>query len=246
VESNSDETTTWGAHVAYTRPMPNTKWRMAGAMTANTKTHPHIPNYDFMRIPRDPGNSGAFSLAIGTAYVDSTTTWAFDVSYEPTWTNTWATAATQTKANSGQIIPVGGLTVENEFVFSNTNFHVGYMHNWNPLALQLGMSIRRVNYWLDQYNHITQQDRTLDEGWTEVTPSWGLTFDFAEFNLRYFGHQRGGGFSIGGREAVFVSAPTVGGDAVDVVAAPSGPLNMNVAKVIVHQIGVSIPIGHKH
>ena len=237
-EFNEDNTTTWGAHLAYKRPMPETKWRLAGALTANAKSHPHIPNYDFMRIPRDPGNSWAFRLALGAAHTDNGRTIALDLSYEPAWTSTWAEAATELESVSGKTIPIGAVTVENEMVFSNTNVHVGWEKELDrTLAVQLGLGVRRVNYWLDQYSHVLEVDRAQDEGWTEVTPSWGLKLSFAEFNLRYFGHRRGG--VAGFETTVAAEGP---GD-VDIVAAPSAPLNMDVVPVWIHQLGVSVPLG---
>lgn len=239
-ELNEDNTTTWGAHLAYTRPMPESNWTLAGAVTANAKSHPHIPNYEFMRIPRDPGNSWAFRMALGAAHVKDRRTISLDVSYEPAWTSTWAEAATEMQSASGRTIAKGAPTVENEMVFSNTNVHAG----WEKLVdrnmtVQLGLDVRRVNYWLDQYSHITEIDRTQDEGWTEVMPSWGLKLKFSEFELRYFGHRRGGALDFGGGDPVAVAAP--GGD-VDVVAAPSSPLNMDVVPVWIHQMGISVPL----
>lgn len=243
-EFNEDNTTTWGAQLAYTRPMPESPWKLAGAFTANAKSHPHIPNYDFMRIPRDPGHSWAFRFALGAARVSEKHTWAFDLSYEPAWTSTWAEAATQQKSASGRTIPIGGVTVENEMVFSNTNLHVGWQRTLDDnVFLQLGMGVRRVNYWLDQYSHITERDHSQDEGWTEVTPSWGLRFAFSEFELRYFGHRRGGSLQLGAQtDAIVVSGPSTD---VDIVAAPSSPLGMDVVPVWVHQLGVAVPFGRK-
>lgn len=240
-EFNEDNTTTWGAHVKYTRPMPESDWRVAGALTANAKSHPHIPNYEFMRIPRDPGHSWAFRFGVGAARVTETSLLAFDISYEPAWTSTWAEAATQTRTASGGTIPVGGITVENEMVFSNTHLHVGWQQNLDRnFALQLGLGVRRVNYWLDQYSHITELDRSQDEGWTEIAPSWGLRLAFSDIELRYFGQHRGGGLQLGAREDMAVGAPVPD---IDVVAAPSSPLSMDVVPVWLHQFGVSIPIG---
>jgi hypothetical protein len=242
-EFNEDNTTTWGAHVAYRRPVPESRWRVAGAFTANAKTHPHIPNYQFMSIPRDPGHSWAFAFAIGAARVDSLSMLSLDVSYEPAWTYTWAEAATQINTGS-RVIPVGGVTVENDMVFSNTNVHVGWQRDLdNTVGIQVGLSLRRVNYWLDQYDHIADFAREQDEGWTEVTPSWGLTLDLGGFDVRYFGHRRSG-FDMGSRADgdIIVQPPMPD---VDIVAAPSSPLNMDVVPVMTHQISISVPFGDR-
>ena len=245
VEMNRDKTTTWGAHVKYGGGLTDSNWRLAGAFTANLKTHPKIPNYEFMSIPRDPGDSWALRFGIGAAKVDSVTTWAFDLSYEPAWTYTWAEAAGPVARPAGDTLPRGAMTIENDFAFSNTNFHIGWMRRLDRVfGLQLGLGVRRVNYWLDQYNHITQQPRQQDESWTELNASWGATFDFAGIQVRYFGRRSGGApqLMFATEDSEVITAPQPG---VDIVAAPSGPLNMNVTTVHTHQLGVSVPFGRR-
>lgn len=243
-EFNEDNTTTWGAHLAYHRPMPDSRWRLAGGFTANAKTHPHIPNYDFMRIPRDPGHSWAFQFALGAAHVGDRTQIAFDLGYEPAWTSTWAEAATEQRSASGRTIAIGAVTVENEMVFSNTSAHAGWQHAFDDhFTGQLGVGVRHINYWLDQYSHITETDRSQDEDWTEITLSWGLRLGFSDFELRYAGHHRGGGFGTTSRFDAVMPPPVAGEP--DIVAAPSGPLNMDVVPVWIHQLGISVPLGRR-
>ena len=239
-ESNHDRTSTWGAHTYYSVPAPESRWRWATALTANVKTHPKIPNYEFMSIPRDPGNSYAFSFGLGAARQDTISRLSFDFAYEPIWTSTWAEATENIRTDRGFIIPKGAMTVENEFVFSNYAMHVGYARHWTQVGLQLGLGWRTIRYSLDQYNAITDVQREQDESWTEVTPTWGLTFHLPGFDLRYFGRRHGGGFDFAmeSKTEVIVPAPDI-----DIVAAPSNPLSMDVTRVISHQIGISIPIG---
>jgi hypothetical protein len=210
------------------------------------KAHPKIPNYEFMSVPRDPGNSYAFSLGVGAARQTQHGRLALDFVYEPIWLSTWAEASEPIVTERGVIIPQGGMTIENEFVFSNYVLHAGWSRRWSEVELQLGLGWRNMRYFLDQYNAVADQRREQDESWLEITPSWGLSFHFPRFELRYFGHRRGGGFDFG-TEDVVVQAP---GDAAptgpDIVAAPSGPLSMEVTRVIAHRIGVSIPIGARH
>ena len=243
-ELNRDRTNTWGAHVKYIAGIPDSKWRAAGAFTANMKTHPKIPNYEFMNIRRDPGNSWALRFGVGAAKSDSVSSWAFDVSYEPAWTYTWAEAADPVARPAGDTLPRGAMTVENDFAFSNTNFHVGWLrHLDRNFEMQLGLGIRRVNYWLDQYNHIAQQPRQQDESWTEITATWGLALTFSSMEIRYFGRRSGGGFVFGGMsDDVPIAVPQPG---VDIVAAPSGPLWLDVTTVHTHQLGIAIPFGRK-
>jgi hypothetical protein len=239
-EQNLDRTTTWGAHALYAGPTSDTRWRWGTSLTANLKSHPKIPNYEFMSVPRDPGNSYAFSFAVGIAKQDSISRLAFDFAYEPVWTNTWAEAAEPMPTARGVTIPKGGMTIENEFVFSTYAMHVGWSRRWSELGVQLGMAWRNVQYYLDQYNAITDLAREQDENWVEITPTWGLTFSFSGLELRYFGQRRGGGFQFALGATADDAVPAPG---PDIVAAPSGPLSMDVTRVISHQIGVSIPIG---
>lgn len=242
-EYNRDKTTTLGAHLKYLAAIPQSKWIMAGAVTANLKSHPKIPNYEFMSVPRDPGDSWAWRFAVGAAKTDSISTIAFDVSYEPAWTYTWAEAADPIVKASGDTLPRGAMTIDNDFAFSNTNFHFGWMRKMDRhFGLQAGLGVRHITYWLDQYNYITERPRQQDESWTEVTVSWGATMNLAGLELRYFGRRSGGGIEFGGF-ATEDSAPVVAQP--DIVAAPSGPLNMQVTNVWTHQLGVSIPFGRR-
>ena len=238
IELNRDQTTTWGAHLKYSAPASDPRWRWATALTANVKSHPKIPNYEFMSIPRDPGDSYAFRAAIGGARVDAVSRIAFDLSYEPVWTSTWAEAAEEIVTERGTVIPKGGMTVENEFVFSTYNMHAGYSHRWEQLDLQLGIGFRNVSYALDQYNALTGVQRDQDESWREITPTWGLSFDLPGVELRYAGQRRGGGFSFERAQPVFASEP-----GPDIVAAPTSPLSMDVTRVVSHQFTIAVPIG---
>ena len=243
-EFNRDKTTTWGAHLKYSSPIAASKWRLAGAFTTNLKTHPKIPNYEFMSIPRDPGDSWAIRFGIGAAKVDSVSTWAFDISYEPAWTYTWAEAAADIHTARGDTIRKGAMTVENDFVFSNTNYHVGWMRRMDQtMSVQLGLGFRHISYYLDQFNHITNTPREQDESWVEMNLSWGLALAFGGMELRYFGRRTGGLPQLAfASEDAMVVAPQPD---VDIVAAPSGPLNMDVTTVHTHQLSVSIPFGRR-
>jgi hypothetical protein len=243
IELNRDKTTTWGAHLKYTTAIARSPWRVAGAFTANRKTHPKIPNYEFMNIRRDPGDTWALRFGFAAAKRDSLTTWAFDLSYEPAWTYTWAEAADPVARPGGDTLPRGAMTVENDFAFSNTNFHIGWMRQMDRyVGFQFGLGIRRVNYWLDQYNHITEQPRQQDESWTELVATWGATLNFGGVQVRYFGRRSGGGLNLvfAAEDDEAIAGPQPG---VDIVAAPSGPLNMDVTTVHMHQLGIAVPFG---
>jgi hypothetical protein len=244
-ELNQDHTTTWGAHAKYVGATSPTHWRWAAALSANAKSHPKIPNYEFMSIPRDPGDSYAFRLDVGAARQTATSRLALDFAYEPIWTSTWAEAAEDITTERGTIIRSGEMTVENEFVFSNYALHVGYGHRWDELGIQLGIAGRNVSYFLDQYNAITNVQREQDESWWEVAPTWGITFAFSAFELRYFGQHRGGELEFGGSQPVFRAGAEMDAGGPDIVAAPSGPLSMDVTRVLSHELGISLPLGHR-
>ena len=83
VERNLDRTDTWGAHVRYTQPLTNTGWTIGGIATANYKSHPKIPNYEIMNIPRDPGHSWAYNLGVGVAREIGQARFGVDLIFEP-------------------------------------------------------------------------------------------------------------------------------------------------------------------
>ena len=66
VTRNRDKTATWGAHLNYRQPLTReTGWNIGGLFTVNRKSHPKIPNYEIMNIPRDPGRTWAFNAGVG-------------------------------------------------------------------------------------------------------------------------------------------------------------------------------------
>ena len=72
----------------------------------------------------------------------------------------------------------------------------------------------------------------------EWTPSWGLHFGLAEFDLRY----RGRLITGTGRPGVArIGMAELAADA-DFLPAPEGPLALRDAWVMTHQISVSMPI----
>jgi hypothetical protein len=63
VETNKDQTDTWGLQLGFRRPVGTQGWRVGGSVTGNYKNHPSIPNYELVNIPRDPGHSTALDSA---------------------------------------------------------------------------------------------------------------------------------------------------------------------------------------
>ncbi|HUP88514.1 MAG TPA: hypothetical protein VM100_04160, partial [Longimicrobiales bacterium] len=182
----------------------------------------------------------------GAAWRDSLTTLTFDVSYMPIWTSTWAEAGTGVTNASGKPIPVGAPTIENEFVFSNTNLHFGWLRRFGNVEGQAGLNALHINYSLEQYDHIRERARSSNEGWTEWSLFWGMNAKVGNVSLRYFGSHQGG-LEFGSRAVEVFAIPAAHGP--DVVAAPSASLSntmgMDPTKVTSHQFMVSIPFGRR-
>jgi len=104
---------------------------------------------------------------------------------------------------------------------------------------------------LDQYDYIAQGERSQMEDWTEYIWSWGAGLKFARFNLNYTGRMingsgipsvqsfwfNGGGFFDDRVVAMEMSA--------DIIAAPSGQLEIDFQTTITHQFTIHIPLNFK-
>ena len=247
IEHNLDRTNTSGVHLSYVQPVGAAGWRIGGTLTANRLTHPKIPNYAIMNIPRDPGHSDAYNIGVGVAKMVEGSTFGLDAVYEPIRTNTWAEAAEATTTGTGGIIPAGGRTVENRFRFSNAHVRIGMsqeldMPDHMPDAgFQFGLGVRSIHYWLRQDNNVALSRRHQEERWVEWSPSWGTSLRFPRLELRYRGRRTLGT----GRPGVDGGSDIVRPaslDAASIVAAPSGPLTLDEVRVVTHQLSVSFPI----
>jgi hypothetical protein len=250
LEQNLDRTNTWGLHLEYERPLASDGWRIGWLATVNRMTHPKIPNYQIMSIPRDPGHSWAFNLGIGVSRAYGGATFGIDAIYEPIRSETWADAASPVENALGDTIPAGGKTIENSFRFSNALFRMGVTQQveisglGRAAAVQLGLMVRSIRYRLDQYDDVQLTGRTQHERWTEWSPTWGLSLRFPELEIRYVGSvlhgtgrpgvAQGCCFARGGPDVAVAS----GG----IIAAPSGPLTLDEVRVVSHQISLALPI----
>lgn len=242
-ELNRDKTDTWGGHVGFRRPLGSRGWRVGGAVTANYKSHPSIPNYELVNIPRDPGHTTALDIGVGIAREVAAVTVGLDVVYEPGWSSTWAEAADQTVTMAGDTIPAGGRTVENEFRFSNARVHLGVGYAVGPASFALGLQVHANDYHLDQWNNVTGEARRQDEQWMEWVPSWGVRLRLTGVELRYVGRVTTGtgrpGVAWNGTVAERAADAAF---ANDIVVPPGGPLTLQEVDVWTHQISVAIPI----
>ncbi len=240
IESHLDRTRTYGLHLGYTRPLLQKLWYIGGNFTVNWKSHPKIPNYELMNIPRDPGNSRAYNYGIGLSKITKLSTVGIDLIYEPIWSNTWADAIESVRTISGKMINKGEKTIENDFEFSNFLLKIGLYTHEQPLGFQIGLQMHLVKYWLDQNNYIEEFRRKQKERWTEWAATWGLIFKIDDIQIRYFGRL------ILGTGRPSVSGNNIRGvdfdvNASDFLVAPSGPLLLQEEHVFLHQVTVSIP-----
>ena len=240
-DHNLDWTRTWGLHARYQQPLTSTGWRIGAIITGNYKTHPHIPDYAVMDVPRDPGHSWAFDIGPGIARSQGPTTFGMDVVFEPIWSHTWASSTTGDSVTA----------TDNRFTFSNVIMRVGVAQEVRPVQLQLGMAVSSIDYVMHQ--DVTTStptsgpqvsQRRLHESWMEWTPTWGLSVEFPGLSLRYVGRLTTGtgrpGVASGWRAlAGGVAVPLAGGD---YVVAPAGPLTLQDATVITNQLSVVLPI----
>jgi hypothetical protein len=248
IDYNQDLSVTWGAHLRYQRPLTATGWRVGWIGTFNKLEHPHIPNYDLMSVPRDPGSTRAVNIGAGISRVRGGTTFGVDAIYEPMWSDTWADAESDVVAVDGGTIPKGQKTVENDFTFSNSIVRMGVGHEEDlgsagrprVLGFQFGVSMRAIDYRLRQLDNVQKTRRTQNEDWVEWTPTLGLSMRFTDLELRYTSRTMLGvnrpGQSFGW--AVAESAPR----GVGVIVAPAAPLSMSPAHVWSQQLAVILPI----
>lgn len=252
LEHNHDQTNTWGLHVAYMRPLAAPGWRIGWLATVNRMSHPKLPEYELANvpvIPRDPGRSSAFNVGVGVAKTRGPLTFGIDAMYEPVWSYTWADAASPVVTAAGDTIPVGGKTVENHFRFSDAMLRMGVSRDLElgpfgkSAGLQLGLAVRSVHYRLVQNENVQTLRRTLDEGWLEWMPTWGLSLRLPDLEIRYRGRVTHGTGRPSVQQPLGVFPPrgfvATGGD---ILVAPSGPLNLREVGVTTHQISLSLPL----
>ena len=241
-EHNEDRTVTWGTNVRYSQPIDGVT-RVGFLFAGSTKSHPKIPNYNIVNIPRDPGNSTVFNLGAGVSHEEGPVVAGLDVIYEPGRSHTWAFADSVTRLPSGATLRPGDKTVDNEFSFSNMSLALGVGREGERYGFQLGLRLRQISYSLDQQNFLTEQVRSTDESWMEWTPTWGALARLGMLELRYTGRFTAKGFPpLGWGVAVedAVAMPDVG---VDFVVGATQPVNLPDYRVTVHRITLSMPLG---
>src|SRR5437763_8928389 len=100
-------------HHQYERPLAASGWRVGWIATGNLMSHPKIPDYEIMSIPRDPGHSHAYQLGIGLSRITGPATVGPDALYEPIWSHTDPGGAVPTETSPGHPHPVGRQAIGN-------------------------------------------------------------------------------------------------------------------------------------
>jgi hypothetical protein len=248
-EHNPDRTNTWGLHFQYQRPLADSGRRIGAILTANRMSHPKIPNYEIMAIPRDPGYSTAFNFGVGLSQTEGPLTFGIDAIVEPIWSHTWADAEAPVATNGGGTIPAGGRTIENRFRFANGVLRAGLSREFeldmpeSSARMQFGVQLRSINYDLDQYSHVLAAGRKQSEGWTEWTYAWGASVLLPDVGIHYRLRMTSGTGRPGVAGPRFptgnLAEATVGRN---FIVAPSGALTLDPVHVVTHQISVSLPL----
>ena len=253
-EHNLDRTNTWGAQLGYMLPVGDSGLRLGFVATTNLLSHPKIPDYQFdqvMLLPRDPGHSAAYDFGVGVSRTNNLTTGSIEAVFEPIVSHTWAQADAPTQTSSGATIAAGDKTIENHFRFANAVLRTGVSQEWRftgsdaSARLQLGIGLRSVRYWGDQYDHVQQEGRGFEQHWLEWNPTWGLSLRFPELELRYQGRTTSGTGRPGVATSGQVITPSALADASSgraILAVPDGPTVLDPVRVTTHQISVSLPI----
>jgi hypothetical protein len=246
-EHNVDRTRIWGLHTVYAQPVGG-GWRLGAIATANRLSHPKIPNYQIMNIPRDPGTTYAFNTGIGAAHRDGSRTVAIDIVYEPMWSHTWADAERDTVGGAGRIIRAGSATIENRFRFTNRHLRLGVSHHPVPTSdstgswgFQYGIRFHTIQYRLRQANHVQGTTRTQRERWTEWTPSAAVRYMSSNVTIRFetsLTCGTGNCIELLRTDDVVTAPPQPGG----IIAAPSQRIRLESGGVWVHRLSLSFPL----
>ncbi|MSR21068.1 MAG: hypothetical protein EXR91_08825 [Gemmatimonadetes bacterium] len=244
VEVNEDQTRTWGTHVEWSRALGAPGWRMGASATVNYKDHPKIPNYEIQSIPRDPGTTWAYEAAVGFAREAGPTIFAFEVALQPIWSETWEGADTTDVRLSGGDLEVGDRSIVNDFFFTNVMFRNGLSQDVGRTTLKAGLEVLSYAYSLEQVSHVVDSYREQDETWMEWMPTFGATVRFSGLELRYAGRVTSG-TGLPGSDFMAVStlaSGTINQIGSDFILAPGGPLTLQAASVVTHQLAVRVPV----
>jgi hypothetical protein len=241
VELNEDKTHSWAGQATWERDLRAPGWRIGASATINRKSHPKIPNYVIQNIPRDPGTTWAWEAGFGVARTTDETTFGLDIGLQPIWSTTWQVADSADVTNSSGRLSVGDRSIENDFFFTNVMLRSGISHRVDPIEIQLGLDIRSFGYELEQTNWVETTRRDQTESWIEWSPTFGLVAALDALDVRY-GLRVTNGTGRPGLDGFGSGDQLAAAEGADFILAPGAPLTLQDARVMTHQITVSIPI----
>jgi hypothetical protein len=248
VEPNADRSRTWGLHLAYTRPLADSTWRVGGILTANRIRQPRMPAYELPEVPADAGRAYAYDVGAGVARSDGRWTLGLDAIYEPVWNRTWVRADEATETRGGTPIEAGATRVESRFRFDNAILRAGVGRTFafgsdGSFTLEAGGQLKAYRYRLDQWDALQQAASGSHQGWNEWTRTWGAGLRLAGVDLRYRGRLTTGAGRPGVDDRGIVVLDPLGGIPIDGnwFFGPR-PLPFGGVRVTTHQISLSIPI----
>lgn len=247
VDPNADRTGTWGLHLAYTRPLPDSAWRVGAILTGNRIRQPRLPGYDLPQVPGDAGRAYAYDVGGGVSRSDGRWTAGLDAIYEPIWSRTWVRSDVATETRAGAPIAAGAKTLESRFRFDNAIVRAGLgrtfalADDWS-VTLQAGAQLEAYHYRLDQWDALQQAASGSHQGWNEWTRSWGAGVHLGQVELRYRGRLTTGAGRPGNEVpgGIFLAAdvvPLPGGWFFGPPGRPFGGV-----RVTTHQLSLSVPI----
>ena len=184
-------------------------------------------------------------MGAGISYLGDATTFAMDFVYEPAVSDTWGDTPVEITASDGSVIPAGGHTVDNHFVFANARADVGASQAFDEWTFQLGVRVSSFDYRLEQVDHVEIGERRQTVQWTEWTPTWGARLELPGVELHYIG------FASSASHFPWPGLPSWGCCEVlnpgslqpgDVLAPPSGAIVTPDATTVTHRLQISLPI----
>ena len=238
--TEKDETSGVSLRLGYTHPLAR-GWTVGARLVGDWKTHPKIPNYDLMQIPRDPGNTGAYNIGVGFSRKVKSAIYGFDLIYEPIWSHTWANAEEEILIGDGPgVVKPGEMTVENYFRFHNAIFRMGVRRE-GRLEFGVGLNLHAIRYRLNQENFVAPLKRTLNESWGEWTFTAGVGYNFTGVRVHYLSIISAGtgqpGLANPGPGMAEANASLS-----SFVIAPAGALDLLEARVWTHRLSVIVPL----
>ena len=247
LEPNADRTETWGLHVAYSRPLADSTWRVGAIVTGNRIRQPSLPGYDLPVVPADAGTAQAYNLGAGIARNTGPITMGFDAIFEPITSRTWDNAEKEVETLAGSVLDAGTRTLDSRFRFTNATTRLGIAATFPfstdySLRLEAGGQLHAVRYHLSQRDVIRDERNTSTQNWNEWTRSWGISVRFAGADLHYRGNLTTGA----GRPGL----DDFNGAVIEPAALSSSFTNSFAAfgrtfgdvRATTHQISLSVPI----